>query len=192
MILYDKAGMGGPLNRDRKSDMRDERDDIPMDDDGLEDTVADVELDELLDSVETVAEPDDLGDEALGEYDPERGQSRIGGRNRIAGQLLSESGLFVFGAIAALVGLAVLIYALVMQTVPSLIAAAVICPPTMIWGFFKWRRWLGSAPYFYRMLMTLNEKEAAVEALEQHQERQRRRLAKKLAELERKGIRIED
>jgi hypothetical protein len=42
------------------------------------------------------------------------------------------------------------------------------------------------------MLMTLNEKEAAVEALEQHRERQRRRIAKKIAELERKGIRIED
>lgn len=76
---------------------------------------------------------------------------------------------------------------LVMQTVPSLIAAVVICPPTLIWGFFKWRRWLGRAPYFYRMLMTLNEKDAAVEAMEQHQERQRRRLAKKIAELEPQG-----
>jgi hypothetical protein len=117
--------------------MRDERDDIPMDDDGLEDTVADVELDELLDSVEAVAEVEELGDEELGEYDPERGQSRIGGRSRIAGQLMSEAGLFVFGAIAALVGVGVLIYALVMQTLPTLIAAAVICPPTLIWGFFK-------------------------------------------------------
>jgi len=171
--------------------MADSRGNLPIeDDDGLEETVADVELDESLDQIEPEAVPQAL-DADLGEFDPEAGQSRIGGRQGLTGQIMSEAGLFVLGLLAAMVGTSLLIYALVMRTPATLIAAGVVCPPTLIWAFLKWRRWLGNAPYVYRLLLSLNEKEAAAEAIEAHRERQRQRVAKRIAEIEAKGPRVE-
>ncbi|USN99170.1 MAG: hypothetical protein H6810_00370 [Phycisphaeraceae bacterium] len=165
----------------------------PIDDEGaLDETVADVELEESLDQVEPAKQPVDVLDRDLGGFDPEAGRQRVGGRITITGHLTSDAGMFVIGLVTALVGLSVLIYAIVNRTTTSWIVAGVIAPPTLLWAFVKWRRWMGGAPYVYRMLLSLDEKEAAAEAMERHQERQKKRLDKKLAELEAKGIRIED
>ena len=165
--------------------------DPALDDTALDETVADVELDESLDQVEpeteeTVDEIDMLG------FDPEAGQTRIGGRSTIAGHLTSDVGMFVIGLIVAMAGLSMLIYAVFNRTQANLIIAGIVSPPTLIWAFVKWRRWLGGAPYVYRLLLSLNEKEAAEEALEIHREKQRKRVEKRIAELEAKGVRIEE
>lgn len=162
-----------------------------MEDDGLEETVADVELDESLDRVEDeAAAAAVIVDDELGEYDPEAGQSRIADKTSITGQIMSEAGLFVIGLCAAMLGVSVLIYAAVMQTLPTLIAAVVIAPVTLGWAFVKWKRWMGGAPYVYRLLLSLNEKDAADEALMTHRERERQRVAKKIEKLEARGPRV--
>jgi len=162
------------------------------DSDALDDTVADVELEESLDQVEPgQASPAPVVlDEELGDYDPEAGQSRIADKSGIAGQIMSEAGMFVVGVCAALGGTSVLIWGLIMKTPQSLIAALVIAPPSLIWAFMKWRRWLGGAPYAYRLLMSLNEHEAADELLTVHREKQREQVNKKIAKLEAKGVKI--
>lgn len=169
--------------------------DTPDDPDALEETVADVELDEVLDRVEPEAgptHPRGAEEEDLGGFDPEAGQTRIGGRTTITGHITSEAGMFVIGLVVASVGTSVLIYAIIMQTLPTLITAAIISPPSLIWAFFKWRRWLGGAPYFYRLLLSLNEREAAEEVMAEHQERQQKRIAKRIAELEGRGVEVEE
>lgn len=170
--------------------------DTPDDPDALEETVADVELEEVLDRVEPETGPTPAKahaeEEDLGGFDPEAGQTRIGGRTTITGHITSEAGLFVIGLMVALAGSSVLIYALVMQTTRSLIIAGIVAPPALIWAFLKWRRWLGGAPYFYRLLLSLNEREAAEEIMAEHQERQQKRIAKRIAELEAKGVEVED
>ena len=159
-------------------------------DDGLEETVVDVGLDESLDSVEVDHDQPAEVDDELGEFDPEAGRSRIGGRTTLTGHLTSEAGMFVIGSVTAIVGTSVLIYALVIRSPQTLIAAGVISPPTLIWAFVKWRRWLGGAPYIYRMLMSLDEKEAASEVMSKHRERQRQQVEKRIAELEARGVKI--
>lgn len=162
------------------------------DPDALEDTVADVDLDESLDHVDSIAEQAPEDEEELGGFDPEAGRTRIGGRVSISGHLTSDAGMFVIGVVAATVGLSVLIFALVNRTPVNLVIAGVISPPTLIWAFVKWRRWLGGAPYVYRMLLSLKEDEAADEVLVKHREKQRRQVEKRLAELDAKGVRIEE
>lgn len=161
-----------------------------LDDTALDETVADVELEESLDHVEPESEAIDESD--LVGFDPEAGQSRIGGRSTLAGHLTSDAGMFVIGLTVAMVGLSVLIFAAFNRTTTNLIIAGVVSPPTLIWAFVKWRRWLGGAPYVYRLLLSLDEKEAAEEALEIHREKQRKRVEKRIAELEAKGVRIDD
>ncbi|MBZ0171959.1 MAG: hypothetical protein K8E66_06230, partial [Phycisphaerales bacterium] len=56
--------------------LRDQNDE----DDALDETVADVDLDESLDQVDPTAAATPEPDEDLGEFDPEAGRSRIGGR----------------------------------------------------------------------------------------------------------------
>ncbi len=166
-------------------------DETALDETALDETVADVELEESLDQVEPESEtaPDEV--ELIG-FDPEAGQTRIGGRSTLAGHLTSDVGMFIIGLIVAMAGLSVLIYAIFNQTQTNLIIAGIVSPPTLIWAFVKWRRWLGGAPYVYRLLLSLNEKEAAEEALEIHREKQRRRVEKRIAELEARGVRIDD
>ena len=161
-----------------------------LDDTALDETVADVELEESLDHVEPESEGIDEDD--LVGFDPEAGQSRIGGRSTLAGHLTSDAGMFVIGLSVAMLGLSVLIFAVFNRTQTNLIVAGVVSPPTLIWAFVKWRRWLGGAPYVYRLLLSLNETEAAEEALAIHREKQRRRVEKRIAELEAKGVRIDD
>lgn len=161
-----------------------------MEDDGLEETVADVELDESLDRVEDAEAEAVVVDDELGEYDPEAGQSRIADKSSITGQIMSEAGLFVIGLCAAMLGVSVLIYAAVMQTPATLITAVVVAPLTLGWAFVKWKRWMGGAPYVYRLLLSLNEKDAADEALMTHRERERQRVAKKIEKLESRGPRV--
>ncbi|MEM1184924.1 MAG: hypothetical protein AAGI53_07960 [Planctomycetota bacterium] len=158
-------------------------------DPALDDTVADVDVDEAL----TGADADALEDEdprhvAYDEddpgFDPEAGRGSIANKTSISGAVLNESGLFILGAIAALAGLTSVIFAVFMQSRPYIIAAIVIAPPAFIWFILRWRKWLGRAPYLYRLLSSLGEREDAEDVLEQHVQKKEAKIRNKIAKLE--------
>lgn len=147
-------------------------DDTPQDQDALEETVADVVLDESLDRVDkapvptrarTLESPDGI------EYDPEAHYQNIRNKQTVRKVMTSDGGQFVASLLLAATGLAVGIYAAFNHTRGVLITAAVVCPPTLIYAFLRWRLWLGQAPYLYRLLTSLGED--ADHILDQHREK---------------------
>lgn len=165
----------------------------------LDDTIADVELDEQLDAIEEPKAAEQPGTPAaaaaapvdpMDDYDPEAGYSNIAKKSTVAGQLTSDAGMFIIGCILALVGVGAVIMAAIMQTRPYVIAAAIIAPPTFIWCFFRWKRWLGQVPYLVRLLHSLDEKEDAKALLERHQTKQQRKLEQRLQKIEAKQDKI--
>lgn len=154
-------------------------DDTPIDQSALDETVADVVLDESLDRVDPVSAPKDVPrpstlespDEA--EYDPEAHYSNIRNKQSVRKVMTSDGGQFVVALVLAAIGVAVAIYAAFIQTRPAIIVAAVVCPPTLFYAMFRWRLWLGQAPYLYRLLTSLGED--ADDLLESHREKMIRR-----------------
>ena len=53
--------------------------------------------------------------------------------------------------------LGLLALAATIRTQAWYIAAGVIAPPSLLWFFFKWKKWLAGAPYAYRLLTSLGE-----------------------------------
>jgi len=159
-----------------------------LDDTGLDDTVADVEVEDALTDVSSTADDDGDRAGAVDEddpgFDPEAGRGAIANKTSLSGAVLNESGLFVLGAIAALGGLTSVIFAVAMQSRPYIIAALVIAPATFVWFAFRWKKWLGRAPYLYRLLSTLNEKEDADAILESHLHRKEQKIRSKIARME--------
>lgn len=161
------------------------------DDAALDDTVADLDVEEALTGVDAEgAEEEDprharyVEDEDDPGFDPEAGRGAIANKVTIRGAVLNESGLFVLGAIAALAGLTSVIFAAFMQTRPYIVAALVIAPPTFVWFILRWRRWLNRAPYLYRLLSTLGEREEADELLERHLTKKEEKVRAKIAKYE--------
>ncbi len=179
---------------------RDLADTDPIDhaDSALDDTVAEVELDEALDRIDHDPPEDEVHtrrahphhppivDDGPG-YDPEAGRGSIANKTNLRATLVNESSLFILGFLALLVGVSSVIFALSMQTRPYWITAGILFPPTLIWFIVRWKRWLGRAPYMYRLLVSLGEKEDAQAILEQHVERQEAKVRAKIARYEAQG-----
>lgn len=149
------------------------------DESSLADTAVDIRLEDALDAMPGTAEEADAGETGAlaAEYDPEAGHSNVRERRaKITEALTSNASLFVMGAVAALAGVGSIIFAVTMQTRPYLIAAGVIAPPSFVFFFLRWRRWMDSAPYIYRLLRELGEVDSAEAYLEQRFAKQRRKL----------------
>lgn len=72
-------------------------------------------------------------------------------------QLKSDGALCIYGILALCVSLNLIALAATLQSA-NLIILACLISPFGIWVFFRnWNRWLGSAPYCYRLLTSLGE-----------------------------------
>jgi len=169
-------------------DARRDEDDIDLTetDPALEDTVAEVVLDESLEAIEAPAaragdhESELEGGRLLLEgFDPEAHHVNVSQRKTIRRQLTSEGGQFVLGLLVMTGALGVAAWAIAYQSRESLIVAGVVAPPALLWFFLRWRKWLAGAPYAYRLLTSLGE-----DADNILDERRQRRL--------RKGVPVDD
>ena len=159
----------------------------------LDETVADVDVADALTRVDPAGQRDGadrdgpstsgVDDEGPG-FDPEAGRGAIANKTSFSGVVLNESGLFVVGGIAALAGITTVIFAAFLRTTPYVVAASIVAPPTIVWFILRWRKWLGGAPYFYRMLTTFGEHEEAKEVLDAHVKKREAKVRAKIARLE--------
>lgn len=149
-------------------------DDTSVDESALDETVADVELEQSLDHVQTTkpgakpaapaaSTPDDI------QFDPEAHYFNVRDKQTIRKAVTSDGGQLILAFLAGCIGLAVAIYAGFIQTRAWIIAAAVITPPALAYAFIRWRLWLGHAPYLYRLLTSLGED--ADDLLESHRQK---------------------
>ncbi len=143
------------------SDLSDTGVDLDETNAALEDTVADVELDEALDEIEAPAGDHDAeledGGKLLEGFDPEAHHVNVSQQRSVKRAIKSEGGQFVIGLLVFALALGVLALAATIRTQPWLIAAGVVAPPALIWFFLRWKRWLAGAPYAYRLLTSLGE-----------------------------------
>lgn len=146
-------------------------DDTSFDESALDETVADVELEEALDHVEAASASQPTQAEAPDEadFDPEAHSYNVRNKQTIRKVVLSDGGQLVIALLTGGVGIAMGIYAAFIQTRPWIIAAAVFAPLSLTYAFIRWRLWLGHAPYLYRLLTSLGED--ADEILEAHRQR---------------------
>ncbi len=150
--------------------MADRKQETSIDEAALDETVVDVTLEESLDQVDAAPKqptaavsPDEV------EFDPEAHTFNVRNKQSIKKVVASDGGQLVFALLAALVGIAIGIYAAFIRTTPWLIAAGVVTPATLIYAFARWRLWLGQAPYLYRLLTSLGED--ADDLLEGHRQK---------------------
>lgn len=127
-------------------------------------------------------DPDDPGAAWLVGDDPEADVLRTSDhRNSIKRQMRGVGAQFIYGVIILAVSLGALALAATIRTTPYLIAAGVICP-IGFWMFHsRWRRWLGTAPYFYKLLTSLGED--AENVLDAHEEKQRKKYVNAIGDL---------
>ncbi len=138
---------------------------------------------QVVDDYDADGEP--TAQELIAGTDPEALASSIRHRRRrIRKQIFNAGSQFVIGLLAALFSLALIILAATVQTRPYIIAAAVVAPPALIFLAFSWRKWLGNAPYVYRLLTSLGED--ADNLLEARVQKHRANQAKKLEKLHEK------
>jgi|GEM_PF-3443353 len=140
-------------------------------DPGLADTVVDVDALEEEDEAEAVLTPQrserpqspfvPIGEHeiaGLDRLDPEWGKYDVSRRITSLRQAVETSfAQMIFAGIAALVALAVALLAASWQTRALIIAASVLCPPTFVWVYIQWRRWLERKRFLFRLLETLGE-----------------------------------
>ncbi len=114
--------------------------------------------------------------------DPEARVLRIADRRSlIRKQVRTEGFQFVTGLLVLAGSLGVLALAVTIRTLPFYIAAGVICPAGMWYFRNRWRRWVGAAPYMYRLMTSLGED--AENILVAHEQRERRKYVKKIGDL---------
>lgn len=102
-------------------------------------------------------------------------------RNKILKQALSEGAQFVYGLVILAVSLGIIALALTIRS-PFFILASLMIAPVGFWLFFsRWRRWIGSAPYCYRLLTSLGED--AENILIAHEDRKRKKFAHEFGDL---------
>jgi hypothetical protein len=90
--------------------------------------------------------------------DPEAKIQRISDRRSVVRrQVKSEGARFVYGLVVFAASLGAVSLAATIRTLPFVIVAAVVFPIGVLWFRASWRRWLGSAPYVYRLLTSLGE-----------------------------------
>lgn len=125
---------------------------------------------------------DEFNSDWLDGNDPEADVVRTSDhRNSIKRQMRSVGAQFVVGVVILAVSLGALALAATIRTTPYLIAAAIICP-IGFWMFqSRWKRWLGSAPYFYKLLTSLGED--AENVLVAHEDKQRKKYVNAIGDL---------
>ncbi|RMH13063.1 MAG: hypothetical protein D6695_05105 [Planctomycetota bacterium] len=148
-----------------------EPDDTSVDESALEETVADVELDQSLDQVDSGPAPQTQAPQSPDEveFDPEAHHYNVRNKQSIRKVVVSDGGQLVIALVLASIGIGLGIYAAFNQTRTWIIAAAVITPPSLVFAFIRWRLWLGHAPYLYRLLTSLGED--ADDLLEAHRQK---------------------
>ncbi|MEQ8770398.1 MAG: hypothetical protein RIB60_07810 [Phycisphaerales bacterium] len=102
-------------------------------------------------------------------------------RSDIRRQLFSTGAQLVVGLLVAAASLALVIMAITNPRWPYIVSAAILAPLGAWFCRVKWRRWIGSAPYFYKLLTSLGED--AENVLLEHKRKQRAKYAKKVGTL---------
>lgn len=114
--------------------------------------------------------------------DPEAQVSRIADRRSIIKRRArSEGAQFVYGLLVLAGSLGAVALAATIRTWPFIAVAAVVFPMGAWWFRNSWRRWVGSAPYCYRLLTSLGED--AENVLVAHEEKQRTKYVKQIGDL---------
>jgi len=127
-------------------------------------------------------DPDDPDSVWLLGNDPEAKFSSVADRrNQIRKQMLSTGGQFVMGLLMMFIALGITIMAITNPEKKFIIPAAIIAPISLIYMKIKWRRWLGSAPYFYRLMSSLGED--AENILVEHENKRRQKYVNKVGDL---------
>jgi len=131
---------------------------------------------------EQVFDPDDPDSVWILGNDPEAKISSVADRrNLIHKQMLSTGGQFVVGLILIFVALGVTIMAITNPVMKYIIPAAIIAPISIFYMRARWSRWLGSAPYFYRLMSSLGED--AENILVDHEEKKRQKFVDQVGDL---------
>lgn len=114
--------------------------------------------------------------------DPEAKFSSVADRRHvIRKQMLSAGGQFVMGIFMMFIALGFTIMAITNPILKYIIPAAVITPISVWYMSIRWRRWLGSAPYFYRLMTSLGED--AENILVEHENKKRQKYVNKIGDL---------
>ena len=127
-------------------------------------------------------DPDDPNSVWILGNDPEAKLGSVADRrNLVRKQMFSAGGQFVIGLAMMFLALGLAIMAITNPTLDYIIPAAVFAPIAFWYMYRRWRRWLGSAPYFYRLLTSLGED--AENVLVDHEAKQRRKYVNKIGDL---------
>ena len=127
-------------------------------------------------------DPDDPDAEYLYGNDPEADAVLIRDRRSdIRRKMFSTGAQFVLGLVVAAGSLGLVIMAITNPIWPYIVPAAILSPLGAWFCRVRWRRWLGTAPYFYRLLTSLGED--AENVLVEHKKKQRQKYAKKIGTL---------
>jgi len=127
-------------------------------------------------------DPDDPDSVWILGNDPEAKFSSVADRrNLIRKQMLSSGGQFIAGLIMMFVALGITIMAITNPVKMYIIPAAIITPISLWYMKVRWHRWLGSAPYFYRLMSSLGED--AENILVDREEKQRKKYVDKVGDL---------
>lgn len=114
--------------------------------------------------------------------DPEAKFSNVADRRSlIRKQMLSTGGQFVVGLLMMFLAIGIAIMAITNPKLQFIIPAVIMAPISFFYMRTRWRRWLGSAPYFYRLMSSLGED--AENILVDHEEKQRAKYVKKVGDL---------
>lgn len=133
---------------------------------------------------EPVAEidPDDANAVWLLGDDPEAKISRTADRrNIVRRRARSEGAQFVYGLLVLAGSLGAVALAATMRTTPIIVVAGVVFPLGLWWFRSRWRRWLGAAPYCYRLLTSLGED--AENVLVVHEQKKRAKYVRQIGDL---------
>lgn len=132
--------------------------------------------------VEPEIDPDDPNAVWVFGNDPEAKISNIHDkRSLVRKQMLSAGGQFVMGIVMMFVCIGLIIMAITNPVLQYIIPAAVFAPISFWYMRIRWRRWLGSAPYFYRLMTSLGED--AENILVEHEHKKRQKFVKKVGDL---------
>lgn len=127
-------------------------------------------------------DPDNPDAEWLLGDDPEANVSRIADRRSvIKRKARSEGAQFVYGLLVLAGSLGAVALAVTIRTWPFIAVAAVVFPMGAYWFRKSWRRWVGSAPYTYRLLTSLGED--AENVLVAHEDKKRDKYVKQIGDL---------
>lgn len=129
-----------------------------------------------------IFDPDDPDSVWILGNDPEAKLGSVADRrNLIHKQMLSTGGQFVVGLIMMFIALGVTIMAITNPVLIYIIPAAIIAPISIFYMRARWQRWLGSAPYFYRLMSSLGED--AENILVDRETKQRKKFVDKVGDL---------